>query len=150
MLPNDAPDLSPSFGIHLFRAARLWRREANKALADCGFSSSVITPLMLLAELGDGMRQRELAEEMGVEGPSVVRLLDSLEAAKLVERREAPDDRRAKTLHLTDQGRDLLVQVNRALNGLRRRLLAGTDAADIDACRRAMAVIETNAKNEQP
>ncbi|CAO3417547.1 MarR family winged helix-turn-helix transcriptional regulator [Azospirillum doebereinerae] len=150
MLSNDAPDIPSSFGIHLFRAARLWRREANKVLADCGFSSSVITPLMLLAELGDGMRQRDLAEEMGVEGPSVVRLLDSLEAAKLVERREAPDDRRAKTLHLTDQGRDLLVQVNGALNGLRRRLLAGTDAADIDACRRAMAVIETNAKNEQP
>lgn len=150
MLPNDTPDIPSSFGIHLFRAARLWRREANRVLSDCGFPSSVITPLMLLAELGDGMRQRDLAEEMGVEGPSVVRLLDSLETAKLIERRESPDDRRAKTLHLTDQGRDLLARVNTALNGLRRRLLTGADTADIDACRRTLSVIETNAKNERP
>lgn len=139
-----------NFGIHLFRAAHLWRREANKVLADCGFSSSVISPLMLLSELGDGMRQRELAEEMGVEGPSLVRLLDCLESSRLVERREDPDDRRAKTLHLTDEGRALLVRVNAALNGVRRRILEGAPTQDIDACLRVMSIIETNAKNLRP
>ena len=141
-----APDFPSNFGIHLFRAAHLWRREANKVLAESGFSSSVISPLMLLNELGDGMRQRELAEEMGVEGPSLVRLLDSLEAAKLVERREAPDDRRAKTLHLTDQGRDLLARVNAALNDVRRRLLQGASAPEIAGAVRVMAAIESNAR----
>ncbi|MFX4627873.1 MarR family transcriptional regulator, partial [Acinetobacter baumannii] len=85
--------LPPNFGLHLFRASHLWRRAANRVLADSGFSSSAITPLMLLAELGDGLRQRELAEEMAVEGPSLVRLLDGLEAAGLVERREDACDR---------------------------------------------------------
>lgn len=141
-----APDFPSNFGIHLFRAAHLWRREANKVLAESGFSSSVITPLMLLNELGDGMRQRELAEEMGVEGPSLVRLLDSLEAAKLVERREAPDDRRAKTLHLTDGGRDLLARVNAALNDVRRRLLHGASGPEIAGAVRVMAAIESNAR----
>lgn len=144
--PTAAPDFPSNFGIHLFRAAHLWRREANKVLAESGFSSSVISPLMLLNELGDGMRQRELAEEMGVEGPSLVRLLDSLEAAKLVERREAPDDRRAKTLHLTDQGRDLLARVNAALNAVRRRLLQGASGPEIAGAVRVMAAIESNAR----
>ncbi|QCN97854.1 MarR family transcriptional regulator (plasmid) [Azospirillum argentinense] len=144
--PIPAPDFPSNFGIHLFRAAHLWRREANKVLAESGFSSSVISPLMLLNELGDGMRQRELAEEMGVEGPSLVRLLDSLEAAKLVERREAPDDRRAKTLHLTDQGRDLLARVNAALNDVRRRLLQGASGPEIAGTVRVMAAIESNAR----
>ncbi|AWJ92265.1 MarR family transcriptional regulator (plasmid) [Azospirillum baldaniorum] len=144
--PTAAPDFPSNFGIHLFRAAHLWRREANKVLAESGFSSSVISPLMLLNELGDGMRQRELAEEMGVEGPSLVRLLDSLEAAKLVERREAPDDRRAKTLHLTDQGRDLLARVNAALNDVRRRLLQGASGPEIAGAVRVMAAIESNAR----
>lgn len=143
---TSAPDFPSNFGIHLFRAAHLWRREANKVLAESGFSSSVISPLMLLNELGDGMRQRELAEEMGVEGPSLVRLLDSLEAAKLVERREAPDDRRAKTLHLTDQGRDLLARVNAALNDVRRRLLQGASGPEIAGTVRVMAAIESNAR----
>lgn len=144
--PTAAPDFPSNFGIHLFRAAHLWRREANKVLAESGFSSSVISPLMLLNELGDGMRQRDLAEEMGVEGPSLVRLLDSLEAAKLVERREAPDDRRAKTLHLTDEGRDMLVRVNTALNDVRRRLLEGASGPEIAGAMRAMAAIESNAR----
>ena len=144
--PTAAPDFPSNFGIHLFRAAHLWRREANKVLAESGFSSSVISPLMLLNELGDGMRQRDLAEEMGVEGPSLVRLLDSLEAAKLVERREAPDDRRAKTLHLTDEGRDMLVRVNTALNDVRRRLLAGASGPEIAGAVRVMAAIESNAR----
>ena len=152
---GDEPPAFPAsfpanFGIHLFRAAHLWRREANRVLADSGFSSSVISPLMLLNELGDGMRQRELAEEMGVEGPSLVRLLDCLETAKLVERREDPDDRRAKTLHLTDNGRELLLRVNAALNDVRRRILQGATSAEIDSCLRVLSTIETNAKNLRP
>ncbi|WP_451981693.1 MarR family winged helix-turn-helix transcriptional regulator [Azospirillum endophyticum] len=118
-------------------------------LADSGFSTSAIAPLMLLAELGDGLRQRELAEEMAVEGPSLVRLLDGLETAGLLERREDSGDRRAKTLHMTDAGRHLLLQVNEALNDVRQRLMADATEADVEACYRVLSIIETNAKREQ-
>lgn len=149
MPQNNILRLPPNFGLHLFRASHLWRRAANRVLADSGFSTSAIAPLMLLAELGDGMRQRELADEMAVEGPSLVRLLDGLEAAGLLERREDPGDRRAKTLHMTDAGRHLLVQVNEALNDIRRRLMADVTDADVEACYRVLATIEANAKCEQ-
>jgi len=149
MLQDKALRLPPNFGLHLFRASHLWRRAANKVLADSGFSTSAITPLMLLAELGDGLRQRELAEEMGVEGPSLVRVLDGLESAGLLERREDPCDRRAKTLHMTDAGRHLLVQVNEALNDVRQRLMADAAEADVETCYRVLSIIEANAKREQ-
>ena len=148
MLQKKPLRLPPNFGLHLFRASHLWRRAANKVLAESGFSSSAITPLMLLAELGDGLRQRELAEEMAVEGPSLVRLLDGLEAAGLVERREDAGDRRAKSLHMTDAGRQLLAQVNEALNDVRQRLMANVTEADVEACFRVLATIEANAKRE--
>ncbi|WP_247872508.1 MarR family transcriptional regulator [Azospirillum sp. TSO35-2] len=118
-------------------------------MADSGFSTSAIAPLMLLDALGDGLRQRELAEEMAVEGPSLVRLLDGLEAAGLLERREDPCDRRAKTLHMTDAGRRLLVQVNEALNDVRQRLLGDVTEADVAACHRVLSSIAANAKREQ-
>ena len=73
-----------------------------------------------------------------------------LEAAKLVERREDPDDRRAKTLHLTDGGRELVLRVNAALNDVRRRILQGATSAEIDGCLRVLSIIETNAKNLRP
>ncbi|BAI74594.1 transcriptional regulator (plasmid) [Azospirillum sp. B510] len=149
MLPDKALRLPPNFGLHLFRASHLWRRAANAVLADSGLSTSAIAPLMLLAELGDGLRQRELAEEMGVEGPSLVRLLDGLEAAGLLKRREDPCDRRAKTLHMTDAGRELLLRMNEALNDVRQRLMAGVTEADLAACFRVLSIIEANAKREQ-
>ena len=85
---------------------------------------------------------------MAVEGPSLVRLLDGLEAAGLVERREDAGDRRAKTLHMTDAGRQLLAQVNEALNDVRQRLMANVTEADVEACFRVLATIEANAKRE--
>jgi MarR family transcriptional regulator for hemolysin len=67
----------------------------------------------------------------------------------LLVRRVVPCDRRAKTLHMTDAGRHLLVQVNDALNDVRQRLMADAAAADVEACYRILSIIEANAKREQ-
>ncbi len=50
------------------------------------------------------MRQKELAAILDIEGPSLVRLLDTLEAQGLVERCGEADDRRAKILRMTMAG----------------------------------------------
>jgi DNA-binding MarR family transcriptional regulator len=55
-----------------------------------------------------GVTQQAVAERMGVAPSRMVGLLDSLEARGLVERRQNPDDRRARALFLTDDGRELL------------------------------------------
>ncbi|MFC7692871.1 MarR family transcriptional regulator [Paeniroseomonas aquatica] len=59
--------------------------------------------LLALARGGDGMTQKDLAQRLLIEGPTLVRTLDWLERQGLVERRESTQDRRAKTLHLTVQ-----------------------------------------------
>jgi MarR family transcriptional regulator for hemolysin len=53
-------------------------------------------PVLHIARSGGGMRQGHLAEELGVEGPSLVRILDQLCAAGLVERRDDPKDGRPR------------------------------------------------------
>lgn len=65
---------------------------------------------MVLGRLGDGVRQGAFADELGVEGPSVVPLLDQMERAGLVERRIDATDKRARSLYLTDAGRALAGQ----------------------------------------
>lgn len=147
---RDAAPLPPSdsFGIRLIRAARLWRREADAALVACGLSEATVLPLMMLERLGCGARQRALAEEIGIEGPSLVRLLDTLEAGGLVERRGDATDRRAKTLHLTAAGREVLARAQDALAGVRGRLLADLGADEVGACLRAFGAIEAAAKGE--
>src|ERR1700732_4017707 len=112
-------------GFLMRRIVRLWRREADQALADHGLSQATALPLSGLWRWAKCVRQCVLAEEMGIEGPSLVRLIDLLQAEGLVERREDPTDRRAKMLHLTALGEMRADEINRVLRRVRAHLLKG-------------------------
>jgi MarR family transcriptional regulator for hemolysin len=135
---------------HLLAIHRAYRAAADKALADYGLSQATAWPVIWTGRLGDGVRQGVLADAMGVEGPSLVRLLDQLVAAGLIERREDALDRRAKTLHLTPAGHALRERVEEMLLHLRRHVFQGVDAADIDACLRVFESIRTNLARPLP
>jgi MarR family transcriptional regulator for hemolysin len=126
----------------VLRLARAYRREVDKALAAHGLSEARALPVLQIARLGEGVRQGVLAEELGVEGPSLVRILDQLCAAGLVERRDDPNDRRAKTLHLSDEGRALAAVIETTLDGFRARLLTRIGDEDLAAALRVLAGLE--------
>ncbi|MDB5449344.1 MAG: MarR family transcriptional regulator [Phenylobacterium sp.] len=126
----------------LLRVARIYRREVNRALAEHGLSDARALPVLHIARAGGGIRQGVLAEELGVEGPSLVRILDQLCAAGLVERRDDLKDGRAKTLHLTAEGEGLAAVVEDAVQVLRSRLLAGVSQADLTTTLRTIAAFE--------
>lgn len=126
----------------LLRLARVYRREVNRALAAHGLSDARALPVLHIARLGEGVRQGVLAEDLGIEGPSLVRLLDQLSAAGLVERRDDPRDGRAKTLHLTAEGRALAKVIEAAVDRVRAELLSGIDDRDLATTVRVLAVFE--------
>ncbi|MBO9557554.1 MAG: MarR family transcriptional regulator [Caulobacter sp.] len=131
-----------AFTGSLLRLARIYRREVNRVLAEHDLSDARALPVLHIARSGGGMRQGHLAEELGVEGPSLVRILDQLCAAGLVERRDDPKDGRAKTLHLTAEGDALAVVVEDAVQELRTKLLAGISAEDLAATVRTFVAFE--------
>ncbi len=94
--------LREGFGFLLNEATQSWRQEIDRRLAPRGLSQATWRALFHLERRGEGLTQRQLAENMGIEGPSLVRLIDHLEAAALLERRAAPLDRRCNHLFLTD------------------------------------------------
>jgi MarR family transcriptional regulator for hemolysin len=132
-------------GLLIARLARLWRREANQALADHGLSEATALPLLVLSRRGKLVRQGVLAEEMGIEGPSLVRLIDLLQAEGLVERREDPTDRRAKILHLTPTGEAKANEVNRVLRRVRAYLLKDIGSDELVTTFEALLSIEQRA-----
>ncbi|MBK3663984.1 MarR family transcriptional regulator [Bradyrhizobium diazoefficiens] len=130
--------MAPSQGfIHgeigrlITRLARIWRRESDQALSDHGLSYATAIPLLVLSRQGENVRQGVLADELGIEGPSLVRLIDLLQAEGLVERREDPIDRRAKTLHLTKAGEAKVEETNRVLRRVRASLLKDIGADEL-------------------
>ncbi|HMK92842.1 MAG TPA: MarR family winged helix-turn-helix transcriptional regulator [Thermoleophilia bacterium] len=54
----------------------------------------------------DGISQRELADELHVAPPSVSRMLQNMERAGLVERRDDEHDQRVTRVYVTDRGRE--------------------------------------------
>lgn len=120
-----ATSMEEEFGFKLVRLARHWRWRADERLKPLGLTQAKAVTLLYLSRGGDGMLQRELAEVIGIEAPTLVRLLDSLEELGLVERRDAETDRRVKTVHLTGSAPEMLRRLDRIALELRRELLAG-------------------------
>lgn len=130
MTPSQA-HIHGEIGRLIARLARIWRRESDQALSDHGLSYATAIPLLVLSRQGDNVRQGVLADELGIEGPSLVRLIDLLQAEGLVERREDQTDRRAKTLHLTKAGEAKVEETNRVLRRVRASLLKDIGADEL-------------------
>lgn len=124
-------NVQAELGLLVARLARLWRRRADQALLAHGLSEATSHPLLILSRRGKCIRQGELANEMGIEGPSLVRLIDLLQAEGLVERRGDPTDRRAKMLHVTPLGETKVAEINRVLQRLRAELMQDISGDDL-------------------
>jgi MarR family transcriptional regulator for hemolysin len=136
-------------GLLVSRLARVWRRRADQALSEHGLSEAVSTPLLILSRGGKRVRQGELANEMGIEGPSLVRLIDLLQAEGLVKRLEDPTDRRAKMLHVTALGEAKVAEINRVLQRVRAELMNGISNEDLVTTFNVLRRIEETAADSE-
>ncbi len=138
------------FGRRLFRLGQNWRRGIDVRMRQFGLTDATWRPLLHLGRFGDGMRQTDLAAALDIEAPSLVRLLDALENAGLVERREDKDDRRSKIVQLTETGRQAFAQSWAEYVTINDEVVAGISAADLASCNRVFAQIERNMTQAAP
>ena len=130
-----------SIGMTLPVLERAYRAKANLAMAHVGLSQALAWPLVMIGRSGDGLRQGELATLLSIEGPSLTRSVEQLISGGFIERHEDPDDRRARTLHLTALGADACEQIEDTLRDLRNALYEGIPDADIEAALRVFATL---------
>lgn len=129
------------FVAALFNARNRIRFAMDDAFRPLGITDATWRTLFFLEQEGSGVSQKRLATTMGIEGPSLVRLLDSLEERALIERRPSMTDRRAKAVHLTPNAEDLLEQLHDVATRTRESILADVDDADLAACLRVFEQI---------
>lgn len=129
-------------------AARKWRRTSHGVLSAFNVSEACATPLLTASRLGEAVRQVTLADYIGIEGPSLVRLLDQLCAAGLMRRDEDPADRRAKTVALTQQGRFVTQKMEDELVTLRAQALKGISRSDLEATLRVLSAFTAGPTEE--
>jgi len=126
--------LCERFGIGLGQLSRLWRKELDRRLSPYGLTEARWLALLHLSRMPPPVTQKDLAARIGVQGPTLVRTLDWLESEGLIERRPIEDDRRAKSLHLTDRARPSLARIEAVAEGLRDELFADVDETEMLRC----------------
>ncbi|QEY64069.1 MarR family transcriptional regulator [Metapseudomonas lalkuanensis] len=132
------------FAMQLAQMSRAWRAELDRRLAGMGLSQARWLVLLHLSRFEDLPTQRELAKSVGVEGPTLARLLDSLEAQGLIQRMAVAEDRRAKKIALCPPARPLIEKIEAISSQLRQELFAGIDDEELRRCQQVHARILTN------
>ena len=131
-MPSDA--LIVSFARRLAETNQKWRAELDLRLGPLGLSQARGLILHYLSIHGDGLQQNELADIVGIRGSTLVRQLDRLESDGWVERRNDPDDRRAKTIHLSDKAAPMVSEIQKIVEQLRSEFLSGLSETQIETC----------------
>ncbi len=126
--------LRDQFGERLGEVARSWRGCMNRRLQPYGLSVPQWLALRALAREGSGIVQRDLALAIGVEGSTLVGLLDRLAKAGLIVRRESPTDRRYKSVHLSEAAVQLIPELEEIHRELRYQLHRDISSDDLAAC----------------
>jgi MarR family transcriptional regulator for hemolysin len=148
-LPNpDDASLLRDLTRNLLLAGRQWRKMARHVASQHGVSEAASAPLLWIDRLGENVRQNALADAIGIEGASLVRLLDELQASGLITRAPDPADRRANAVNLTLRGREVVAEVNDALTALRADVFASAPRKDVEAAMRVFAAIDAAATSD--
>jgi MarR family transcriptional regulator for hemolysin len=136
-------------GRQLARTTKLLTRAFEQELALAGGSLPVW--LILLSLKSRSWRtQRELAEALGIEGPTLTHHLAGLERAGLVRRARDPDNRRVQRVELTEAGDAAFHRLRRAASSFDQRLRSGLDDSDIQQLRELLALLVSNVTGDQP
>jgi len=92
----------------------------------------------------DGQTQSDLVEQLGVEAPTVTKMVHRLEAAGFVKRRPHPTDRRATQVWLTASGRAIRPDVQKVRNRVNRKLAAGLSPRQQDTLASLLTKVNDN------
>jgi DNA-binding MarR family transcriptional regulator len=97
-------------------------------------------------ELGGALTPSELAEVERVQPPTMTKLVAKLEERGLVQRTPHPTDRRQVILSVTEPGREILAQFERARDEWLSRRLAELSLAERETLRQAAEILQRVAR----
>lgn len=117
--PANRGDLQYDVAFKLALVARRFRARFAERVKSSSQTEARWSALYQLAREPRGLIQSELAERMGIQGPTLVRLLDALEAQGLVRRLSTPEDRRAKRVMIQPAGELMVKEVDLVAEKLR-------------------------------
>jgi MarR family transcriptional regulator for hemolysin len=120
------------FTYRIILVARRYRALLDEQLRPLGYGTARMEALSTIERAPEPSAQIAIAKRIGIEGPTLTRMLDTLEAEGLVVRLADPNDRRTKLIELTDEGRRALDEIMTVANAFRASVLKDMNDAELD------------------
>ena len=135
-------ELEERFSGALHNTSRAWRQALDRRLKYLGVSQASWMTIAVAAKARLPLSQSELAESLGVEGATMVAMLDRLVKAGFVIREPSTTDRRVKRILLTQTGNLLYDKVRAEAATFRQELLANVDPKKLLAATELLESLE--------
>jgi MarR family transcriptional regulator for hemolysin len=122
-------------------------RAFEQALSQAGGSQSTWLVLLSL-KTGRWRTQSELADAVGLRGPTLTHHLDAMERDGLVTRARDPENRRIQRVELTERGEESFHRLRRAAQAFDARLRSGLAEDELDLLRDLLARLVANIEDD--
>jgi MarR family transcriptional regulator, organic hydroperoxide resistance regulator len=122
-------DHQKTVAVRMAAATRVYRARVGALLSPIGIHAGQESVLKALSAK-DGQAMTELAAELGVQPPTVTKMVGRLAAHGYVERRASASDGRQAHVFLTALGQEALAEIDDVLERVERRALTGIDEKD--------------------
>jgi MarR family transcriptional regulator for hemolysin len=120
------------FTYRVILCARRYRALLDEQLRPLGYGTARMEALSTIHRSPEPSAQIAIAKRIGIEGPTLTRMLDALEAEGLVVRRADPTDRRTKLIELTDAGRKAHEEITAVAHAFRHTVLKDLTDTELD------------------
>jgi MarR family transcriptional regulator, organic hydroperoxide resistance regulator len=127
----------------IIQVARAHRATALSHLVKLGLHPGQEIILMQLLRR-DGQSQTQLAERLGVQAPTVTKMLQRLEAGDFVQRRPSSQDNRVTLVYLSAKGRSLEQPLQEAWAALEQQTGLGLSDDEHNTLLRLLERLRTN------
>jgi DNA-binding MarR family transcriptional regulator len=135
------------YSLLLDRTARCVKQYAQKRFKELGFNITV-DQWLILRQLYDSeeLNQKELAELVHKDTPTLTRIIDLLCEKGLTERKVRADDRRCFHVLLTPEGRARVEEIRPQIREVRLKAWEGLSEEDFQDFQRILNTINMNLK----
>lgn len=129
--------------IYLLSMAQQTMKDyTNAALSKGGVELTMTQAgILFLLKHKDMRTMSELGEVFDIDNSAVTRLVDRLEKNGIVERRTAPEDRRAYLVHMTPKGQESLEKAKKIILSVNEELRRGFTPEEVEAYKKILRSI---------
>jgi MarR family transcriptional regulator for hemolysin len=96
----------------------------------------------------DGLTQKEIAERLGLEGPTLIPIIDKMEKDDLVVRKVDPSDRRNNKIYRTEKANELWDKMVKCAVKVRQISLKDIPEDNIDITKNVLECVYQNLRNQ--